>query len=639
MWASAEAAEVDDSDRPPARPKDLSPGELRFTPQPATRWFNPNVLIGSALRVGLTEVFGSFLDKRELQANIPAQADLDHTGRRDVWIDYVADTGDGFDATYSVASLMARRTLAVDHDGTHGHNGPGTGPEDLPPGPLHLPRGDVLVLGGDEVYPTATAANYENRLAGPFRAALPWTVGDHPHLFALPGNHDWFDGLTGFLRLFGQQRWVGGWRTTQRRSYFALKLPYRWWLWGMDIQSGQYVDDPQLKFFRSVVDRHARPGDRLILATCTPTWVTQRTSPAANRNLAYVERSLLRPHGIELVANLAGDLHHYARYSRLDPDPADLDDGGDETERYGIPHKITSGGGGAFLHPTHDLPDCVDLTVDPEARARGVEQSTERYDLRERYPDTRSSWRLAFQSLALPLRHRWFIAVGAVFNVMLLWTNQFGIRAIDRGASTSFEDSAQGSGWDDLLLGMFRNPPGALTLIGLAVGLIGLAEAPARFHDGRIRKWICRGALGLIHLGAQVATVLGVSLLSIELADRVAPDTGFTFATSVIDAVLGGLASAFVLGAYFALANTLPGLRVHGNETFSAARIDSYKNFLRMHVDEHGLTIYALGIDRVATSWEPHPDGDAAHPEAPWLVAREGAPKVRLVDHVFVPDD
>jgi hypothetical protein len=631
VWASAEAAEAGD-DRPPARPKDLSPGQLRFTRQPATRWFNPNVLIGSALRVGLTEVFGSFLDKRELQANIPAQADLDYTGRRDVWIDYVADTGDGFDATYSVASLLARRSLAVE-PGEHGGEGGGDG-GDGGSGPLHLPRGDVLVLGGDEVYPTATAANYENRLVGPFRAALPWTVDDHPQLFALPGNHDWFDGLTGFLRLFGQQRWVGGWQTKQRRSYFALKLPYRWWLWGMDIQAGQYVDDPQLRFFQSVIERHARPGDRLVLATCTPTWITQRTSTMANRNLAYVERTLLQRYGIELVANLAGDLHHYSRYSRQ-TDPATATG----PPVVGTPHKITSGGGGAFLHPTHDLPREIELTVDPEARAHGDGRSTDRYELVTRYPDAKTSFGLAFQSLLLPWRHRWFIAVGAVFNVMLLWTNQFGIRSLGRGAPASFEASAQRSGWDDLVLGLVRNPPSALTLIVLAVGLIGLAEAPATFHHRRATKWAWRVVLGLIHLSAQIATVLGVALLSVELAERIAPDTGFAFSTSLIDAFLGGVASAFVLGAYFALANTLPGLRVHGNETFSAARIDSYKNFLRMHIDEDGLTIYALGLDRVATSWKPHPDGEGAHPEAPWLVAREGAPKVGLIDHVHVPTD
>jgi hypothetical protein len=177
-------------------------------------------------------------------------------------------------------------------------------------------------------------------------------------------------------------------------------------------------------------------------------------------------------------------------------------------------------------------------------------------------------------------------------------------------------------------------------MILLGVALIGLADYPARLHDRRVRKWICRGLLGLAHLVVQIAAVLGVALLSINLAERVPTRFGFTLSTSVIDAVLGGIASAFVLGAYFALANMLPGLRVHGNETFSAARLNGYKNFLRLHLDEQGrLTVYALGIDHVSQSWTPNPDatddpGD--DPEKPWLVPQGTPPAVHLVDRIIL---
>ena len=56
-------------------------------------------------------------------------------------------------------------------------------------------------------------------------AALPYLEGAPPDMYALPGNHDWYDGLTSFMRLFCQGGWVGAWRTRQRRSYFAVKLP------------------------------------------------------------------------------------------------------------------------------------------------------------------------------------------------------------------------------------------------------------------------------------------------------------------------------------------------------------------------------------------------------------------------------
>ncbi|MBD0259532.1 MAG: hypothetical protein ICV83_27750 [Cytophagales bacterium] len=56
---------------------------------------------------------------------------------------------------------------------------------------------------------------------------LPWTWRPR-WLFAIPGNHDWYDGLASFVKQFCQGRWVGGWRTTQTRSYFALALPHNW---------------------------------------------------------------------------------------------------------------------------------------------------------------------------------------------------------------------------------------------------------------------------------------------------------------------------------------------------------------------------------------------------------------------------
>src|SRR5690606_24602207 len=142
----------------------------------------------------------------------------DHSQGDELWLDYVADLGDGFDATYSVAYLLAQSELEVDGE--------------------RLPRGDVLVMGGDQVYPTASGQAYEDRCKGPYRAALPHPPDDGrvPTLFALPGNHDWYDGLTAFLRLFARRGGgrIGGWLTCPARSYLALQLPPRWWLPALD---------------------------------------------------------------------------------------------------------------------------------------------------------------------------------------------------------------------------------------------------------------------------------------------------------------------------------------------------------------------------------------------------------------------
>ncbi len=106
------------------------------------------------------------------------------------------------------------------------------------------PAGAYLILGGDEVYPVGSPREYESRFIGPYKAALPWTSTEHPCMLAIPGNHDWYDGLTGFMRVFGQERWIGGWQTRQRRSYFAVGCRSGWWLWGIDIQFDTYIDAP-----------------------------------------------------------------------------------------------------------------------------------------------------------------------------------------------------------------------------------------------------------------------------------------------------------------------------------------------------------------------------------------------------------
>src|SRR5690242_11768627 len=171
------------------RPSGFDPEQLGFTPRRAVPWLSPVLLSGTAVRVVLAELFGAYLDKRELQDALPSEISVEQpTGASgEIWLDYCADTGDGFNATYSMAYLLAKPGLIVD---SH-----------------PLPRGEVLVLGGDQVYPTASGQQYEDRFKGPFRAALPEppSEGPQPRLYAVPGNHDWYDGLTAFLRLFVRQ--------------------------------------------------------------------------------------------------------------------------------------------------------------------------------------------------------------------------------------------------------------------------------------------------------------------------------------------------------------------------------------------------------------------------------------------------
>lgn len=605
---------------PPERPLDLSRQSLEFRRKQATRWLNPDVIVASGVRHVLTSAFGSFLDKRELQAKVPIEVDTRFADATDMWFDYVADTGDGFDATYTTASLLARRELVLGDVVT----------------PLR--RGQLLVLGGDEVYPIATTSNYEQRLAGPLRAALPWTVRDHPTLYALPGNHDWYDGLTGFLRLFGQHRWIGGWQTRQTRSYFAALLPHRWWLWGMDIQSNQYIDEPQLRFFADVLEQ-SRPGDRLVLATAEPSWIETERHRDAYRNIAYVQHTLLRPHGVELKLAVAGDLHHYNRYTHTpgDDEPTGGDKPGGTGRNHGrddgpdLPpphHLVTAGGGGAFLHPTHDLPRELHLPVSPTQ-----ENVTTSYQLQDCYPTRRRSRLLAWITLFLPFRNPGFLWVGAVVQLSFLWINLFGLRSLSQGSPSSYTAAAKLASWEDLAGGLILNPMAGVTLLLFAGFLIGLARRPP-WARRRATVLGVRVGLGLVHTAMHAAALVVVGIVALGLAGRLASGAWFAVLASLFVSVIGAVVSGMVVGAYFALANTC-GLRVHGNEAFSASRLTSHRSFLRVRIDEDGgLTAYVIGVDRVPRRWRP--DADTLDPERPWLVPAGRAIHAHLVDRIEV---
>jgi hypothetical protein len=166
------------------------------------QWLDPKVLLGAALEVALSSLFARFADKREMQAGLPARF-WDASGLAEngsLWLDYASDTGDGFDPTYAIAYLLARDAPWS-----------GTG---------ELKRGKVLVLGGDQVYPSADWEPYRNRFVGPYTAALPYVAPPEkpPFLFALPGNHDWYDGLTSFMRLPASEAGSAAGRPSRRAA-------------------------------------------------------------------------------------------------------------------------------------------------------------------------------------------------------------------------------------------------------------------------------------------------------------------------------------------------------------------------------------------------------------------------------------
>ncbi len=104
---------------------------------------------------------------------------------RAVWIDFVADTGDDLDVSAGVGRILFREYVVPDGSGTR-----------------TLPRGDVLLMGGDTAYPVATADEIYRRVILPWNESLRGRPDRKRVLLGIPGNHDWYDGLDGFARMF-----------------------------------------------------------------------------------------------------------------------------------------------------------------------------------------------------------------------------------------------------------------------------------------------------------------------------------------------------------------------------------------------------------------------------------------------------
>lgn len=534
------------------------------------RWLDPHQLIDTAVRVVVSNLFASYADNRNLEALEPSEVP-DRSEGPELWFDYVADLGDGWNPTYTVARLLATEKLGLDWNGE-----------------VHATeRGRILVMGGDQVYPVPNRSQYENRLLGPYRAAMPCAAGEPPELFAIPGSHDWYDGLINFTSVFCLGEKIGGWRTQQSRSYFALKLPHRWWLWGIDIQLGAYIDSAQLKYFSGVATDQVQPGDRIIFCLAKEVEGGRDNAQVhSQRNVEYLEREVVQPTGAQVVLYLKSGKHHYCRYEEED----------------GPRHHITAGGGGAFLHPTHHLPDRLDLP------AGGGKVSCRRVTS---YPSERSSKRLRKRIWLLPLYNLPLAAFLGALQVLLAFMLELHLG--DRHTSL---------GLGDLRRALWQSPTAfLLILVMLAVFL-----AMVRFaHDA---PGLIRLLFGLVHSMLQLGALAGVMIVASMLSSAFGlSGVASLLAFLGLSALLGGVGGTLGMSAYLWVTNCLG---FHGNEAYAPLHVMDYKNFLRLHIAAGGaLTVYPIAVDRVCRRWRTCPDAPA---HAPWLVPVGGEPEAHLIE-------
>jgi hypothetical protein len=237
----------------------------------------------------------------------------DHADLAEVSDDQVGDTGEGDNSQYAAVKPM----LAV---------GQGT---------------RFMVICSDVIYPSGDIEDYEAKFYEPYEGY------QHP-IYALPGNHDWYDGLNGFMfhlcgvevpmpavaaeagdsswkeslrrRLWRKPRMEPGSvperkrteehrRSNQRSSYFAIELgPLL--VVGIDTGMGGPIDGEQGEWLRKLSREVDKPK---LLLTGKPIYVDGECPPGEIEGGDTIDE-IVRGVAHVYVAVIGGDIHNYQRY-------------------------------------------------------------------------------------------------------------------------------------------------------------------------------------------------------------------------------------------------------------------------------------------------------------------------------------
>jgi hypothetical protein len=491
-------------------------------------------------------------DPAELVARIAAELGAPRAARtvsevlgRDVWIDYLADTGDDVSVSRAVGRLVFAEYELPDPR--------------VPGQSVIAPRGDILLFGGDTAYPVATAEEIRSRVVVPFNQVLADLPRDRTRvILGIPGNHDWYDGLDGFGRMFRRQFGSAGtergtltdvrrtridqyadfarqfvlgghvkkpstldligYAPVQNASYFALPVAPGIGMLGVDRQLKD-VDSRQRHFFQAWLSHHLGVSPWVVLPD--PVHAFGEPSPSGMGMLGALGLTLsARPHFV-----LAGDIHHYRR----------------ETE--GPTLHVTAGGGGAFLHPAPLRPSLWRADV--------------------AWPDARQSRALL---PSVPFR----IALGRAGFLPHLVLG--AVLAPDAMLAASHSPAGWTALWSTALL------------IFVTYTLLG---------------GIRRARLGLPALAAAAAVVTAflphASGRLVRELSHLAPFVAPRWMLGVVALTVAAFGGAFVFGAYLA---ALTVFGIEKTQAFTALDHPGFKHFLRLRVRADGSAIdgWCIGL-------------------------------------------
>ena len=479
---------------------------------------------------------------------------------RDLWLDFVADTGDDVAVSRAVARLIFAEYELPDPDREGSF--------------LRAPRGDVLLFGGDTAYPVATAQEITNRVIVPFNQVLETLPVDRPRvLLGIPGNHDWYDGLDGFARMFRRnaddeegvarpsvvgisQRMIEryaewtrefvrggkidkpkalaltGYQPVQSASYFALPVSARLHLFAVDRQL-RSLDIRQCRFFDAWRQEHPDATPWVMLPD--PVFAFGKPSKTGTAMIEALGLDLeTKPHFL-----LSGDVHHYERL------------------QHGAALHVTAGGGGAFLHPA------------PIRRQTRLSAETE--------------WPTAGQSRRLLWQVPWKVMRGNSGFLPHIVLAALFMPAMDMGVN-QFQK-----------VGFILSAPILITVLTTIIySLIG----GARKGKGIVLVLAFGAGLATATIPVFASFVLTRLALSAHLIVSVWVIAALTFAVAVFY-------GAFVFGAFLAL---LTFLGLEETQAFTALDHPGFKHFLRLRVRHDGsaVDLWCVGLtDPLAAAERP----------------------------------
>ena len=623
-------------------------------------WYAPGVLWQAGRELVQSADFQRNLDRREMFSPGLAAIDLADrpaSAQQPFWLDFLSDTGDGGNATFTVAQALLARELTL----------PGADGQ-----PLRLPEGELLVLGGDLAYPGASAQEYQYRFIEMLAQAQDpqsrfLAGGEEPRKFiaAIPQNHDWFDSASTFCRYFVSydKGAVIGARTPQRQSWFACRLPQGFWILGLDFALVGDIDRQQFEGFADLLDpareRGIQPGDNVLLVYPEPYWTRplgDGAAPGYPRRYQRLE-ALIEARGAHIRVRLAGDLHHYVRETLA----RDALTGRDT-------HLVTCGCGGAFLHPTHseDVRATKHLDRQPEPQAASVDlglrvrvgrgvapetptpsrnsaapPDTQGFTQQRAWPSPALTRRLAWRNLLALFRPGfsqppWRLGLQA--SLLELWNSNVGF-ALCLGAiygfnayvnSGVFSASFAADGFGPMgglpfgsaallwLKAMVYSPFASFVNLFMLAGCVRIAWEGPGPTAGRLVTGL---AHGMAH-GFLIFVLYWLACSFLKFSLPVAWDvtrlplpptlvsTGVALLSWILVGLLGVLVGGLLFGTYLAVA--CAGFGQLPNNAFGSLALRDYKGFLRMKLTEDGLTVYLVGIDHVPrrmSSHEPLPEG------------------------------